>query len=201
MTGRRFGGKLALIGALVLGAGTLPAQDKAPVPNPEAAAQKAEPGPEHKRLHVLVGNWDCTVKYYSAGPDKPDKVTQCTVERRWILGNRFIEESYRGEKPAFAGLGLIGYDNLRKKYTRMWVDTMTTAITTSLGSCDSEGKIFTFEKEEMDPVTAKKVKGRDELRLLNNDAHDLVVYRIGPGGKQQKILEVACVRKPMSTEK
>jgi len=72
------------------------------------------PGPAHKALDVLVGNWQAEVKCWM-DPDGPPNVSQGTAKATWILNGRFLQEEFHGEmmgKP-FTGLSLLGYDNFK----------------------------------------------------------------------------------------
>lgn len=186
---------------LALAAGRATSQDKKESPkNPEmeAYAKAAEPGPEHKALEPLVGNWTYSVKFWPA-PGQPPLESKGTCERKWIMGGRFIEERVQGDAmggpQAFAGLGLIGYDKPQKKYTTAWVDSMTTSITSSFGTADAAGKTFTFNTETIHPVKGTKVKGKDVIRILGNDQHEMEMFKEGPDGKEWKSMELKLARK------
>lgn len=90
----------------------------------------------------------------------------------------------------FKGSGLTGYDNVQKKYNGMWIDSMSTSISTSLGTADKDGKVFTFTKECHDPISGKPVKSRDVLRIVSDDEHVINTYTVGPDGKETKAMEI-----------
>src|SRR5262245_18582400 len=131
----------------------------------ELVEKLGKPGPDHKLLEPLVGEFTCQDKVYTA-PGKPPLESKGTAARKWILGGRFLSERYEGEafgKP-FTGLGWIGFDNVKKKYTIAWVDSMSTSIMTSLGTYDMGTKTFTYTGEENSPFYGGKVKTRDLVR-------------------------------------
>src|SRR5436853_3849107 len=70
------------------------------------------PGPAHKALDALNGNWKAEVKCWHEPGGSP-QVSQATAKTRWILNGRFLEEEFHGEMmgKAFIGRSLIGYDN------------------------------------------------------------------------------------------
>jgi hypothetical protein len=162
----------------------------------ELVEKVGKPGPDHKVLEPLVGEFTCQVKVYTV-PGKPPLESKATASRKWILGNRFLSERYEGEafgKP-FKGLGWVGFDNIKKKYTIAWVDTMSTGIMTSLGTYDRDTKTFTYVGEENSPFYGGKVKTRDLVRLVDNDTHVLEMYRQPVRGPEFKTLEITCRRK------
>jgi Protein of unknown function (DUF1579) len=164
-------------------------------PSPEDYAKASQPGAEHKALEPLAGEWTYSAKLWMNPGDEPLELAG-KATRKWILGGRFLHEEVENEKPIadFKGVGLMGYDKTQKKYTSMWVDSMTTSITTSLGTADKDRKVFTFHREMLDPVTGKKIKGRDVLRILGKDKHVTEMFK-EVGGKEIKVMEITSVRK------
>lgn len=195
-------GGLVLLGACLLAAGQAFSQEKPsaktdkPDPMIEAWMKAATPGPEHQRLASMVGSWNATMKMWM-DPAKPPIVSTYTAERKWILGGRFLQEEVKGQFQGqpFHGMGLTGYDKIQKKYVGVWIDSMSTAISTSLGTADASGKVLTFTREETDPITGKKIKGRDMLHLIGPDQQLLEMFKEGPGGKEIKVMEIAVTRK------
>jgi hypothetical protein len=175
------------------------ADDKKPAPDfaklMEAYAKASTPGEHHKRLEPLVGSWTYKGKFWM-DPSAPPSEQTGTAERKWILGGRFLHEEYKSsDGHSFHGIGVTGYDNVRKKYTSAWIDSMTTAITQTFGTADESGKVFTFSKEDIDPVSGEAFKSRDVLTIESNDRHSVVVYKILPDGKELKVMEIVQERK------
>ena len=188
-----------LWGQVLLGGGD---KGKAPGKQPSAEemmammAKLAKPGPNHKHLEPLIGSWACKVKFYGV-PGQGPQESDGTVTRKWILGNRFVQEDFTGTAMGqpFTGMGLIGYDNAKKKYSVAWVDSMTTAIMTASGTYDAGTKTFTYLGEDLDPYSGKRMKSRDVLRVIDGDTHVMEMYREPQGGKEFKMLEITCKRK------
>ena len=196
--------KLGVIGAcaalaLTLLAAPSWADDKASK-NPEellkALEEAGKPGPEHARLQPLAGSWTYTAKFWM-DPNKPPMETKGTIERKWVLGNRFLEERVTGTgfdgKPGFEGLGLLGYDNGRKQYTSSWSCSMGTGTCQGLGTADESGKL-TFRTESFCPVEKKTIKGREEIRVESSDKVVMESY-VTEDGKERKMMEIVSVRK------
>src|SRR5262249_37412844 len=104
-------------------------------------AQIGTPGPEHKQPGGLARHRRRRGKFFLA-PGTPPNESEGTMQRKWIFDGRFLAEHYEGKamgKP-FKGLGLLGYDRQKKKYTNVWVDSMSTGIMTSLGTYDPQSK-------------------------------------------------------------
>ncbi|PYI85070.1 MAG: hypothetical protein DME26_11885, partial [Verrucomicrobia bacterium] len=54
-----------------------------------------KPGPGHKALEALVGNWKAEVKCWMEPGGAPD-VSQGTAKASWILNGRFLQEEFQG---------------------------------------------------------------------------------------------------------
>src|ERR1044071_2337123 len=94
----------------------------------------ATPGPAHKALEALVGNWKAEVKCWHE-PGGQAEVTQATAKTNWILNNHFLEEEFHGQmmgKP-FIGRSLIGFDNTKQKFNMVWISDAQTSVFCSEG--------------------------------------------------------------------
>src|SRR5438552_18568322 len=117
-----------------------PMDDKAAM---EAMMKHATPGPFHKKLEPLIGEWSYQASFTMA-PGSPAMEMAGIGRRRWILDGRFMAEEAKNEGgQPFEGKGVTGYDNAAKKYTMVWVDSMTTSISIAEGDVDASGKVFT----------------------------------------------------------
>src|SRR5262245_776758 len=87
---------LALLGGLC----QVAQAEKPKAPSPDdllaAIAEIGKPGAEHKKLEPLVGRWTVTVKFWTDPSTPPAELTG-TVERKWILGGRFVQETSHGQ--------------------------------------------------------------------------------------------------------
>jgi hypothetical protein len=195
---------LALTVALVIGltglSGQARAEDAKQPPSPaallKALAEAGKPGPEHQKLEPFVGDWALTVKMWT-DPSQPPAELKGTVQRRWIMGGRFVQESVQGEcceGKTFEGLGLLGYHSGQKKFTTVRACSLCGTISNGLLSCDASGKKFTCATEECCPLSGQKVKGRDEVIIESNDRIVTNVYRT-VDGKEVKVMEFVSVRK------
>jgi hypothetical protein len=161
----------------------------------EAWLKHATPGDAHQKLQPLVGQWTYTGKMWM-DPSKPPTDMKGGCERKWILGNRFVEEHFTGEffGTPFHGIGTIGYDNTLKQYVSSWVDNASTSITLSTGSIDATGNVITMTHECNCPIEHKPIKNRDVIRIVSDDKHELEMYKTGPDGKEVKMMEFTLTR-------
>lgn len=172
--------------------GAQPGQDQAKM---DAWMKLAAPGKFHAHLKPLLGTWKTVSKWWTSAEAEP-AVSEGTSQKKLILGGRFVQENYHSTAMGmpFQGVGLMGYDNAKKKYTSVWIDTMSTTMMTDSGTCNESGKVFTFRGAIDDPFTGQKKKIRTVLTIVNNDRHVLEMYETPQGGKEYKSLDVTYAR-------
>ncbi len=157
----------------------------------------AAPGEHHQHLKPLAGNWNLDVKYRHS-PDEEWQTSNATSEVRWILGGRFLHEEVTGEEfmgQIFQGVGIYGYDNYAKKYTSIWMDSMSTMTMASTGSCDASGKVLTYEGAYDDPFTGSKKKIKSTTRIINENKHVMESVDHTADGKEFKNMEIVYTRR------
>jgi Protein of unknown function (DUF1579) len=178
------------------------AEDSKPAAmDPQAMAKAmeefAKPSPELAKLEPLAGSFTYTSKMWM-DPNQPAMEGNGTVDRKWILGNRFLEEEVKGTGMVpgqeFESRGVTGYDKNEKKFTMGWICNMGTNITTSQGTVDATGKVFTFQCEQMCPIRNRMIKERDVLKIESNDKHVLEMYQTDKG-QEMKVMELVATRK------
>lgn len=194
---------LAPVGVFAEGKEAGKADKKAPAaagaPNQQAmmeALQKAaSPGAQHQRLKAMAGTFDTVTRMWMA-PDKPPQESKGKAENRMILDGRFLQQDYKGSfmGQPFAGVGLTGYDNLKKKYVGSWVDSMGTSLSVLEGSEDPSGKVLTMSMRTTDPTSGKEVESRTVTRIESEAKHVFEVYDKLPTGKEVKTMEIVYTR-------
>jgi hypothetical protein len=162
----------------------------------EAMAKAGTPGEAHKKLEPMVGTFDTKAKMWM-DPSKPAEESSGKTESKWVLGNRFVQENYEGTfmGQPFSGMGYWGYDNVTKKYTGTWMDSMGTAMMNSTGKVDASGKVMTYTAMMNDPMTGKLCKITEKVTVADNDHHMMEMWGPDPSGKNYKMMEITYVRK------
>lgn len=133
-------------------------------PEPDEAAKKLQeassPNENHEKLAMFVGLWDTRSAFWVEGGDKPPAESKGTANFSWVLGERFLKQEFNGEfmGQPMAGIGYIGYDNVKKSYTQFWIDNTSTAMYYAEGNFDSSGTILTFTGTMDEPGTGEMNK-------------------------------------------
>ena len=190
-----------LTGSLAL---TLPllaqeAKEKAPTAEQQAMMQAwqkaATPGPNHKLLGSLTGEWTFATKMWME-PGTPPESSTGTAVYIPLMDGRYIQGEYKGTfgGMAFQGLGLTGYDNVAHHFTSTWADNMGTSIMLMTGSYDPATKTFTYMGDMDDMMRpGTKVKVRQNVKILSGDSHVMEWYETR-GGKEIKTMEIVYTR-------
>jgi hypothetical protein len=159
----------------------------------------------HKMLTDSVGTWSYTVKMWMDGDSskKPEE-SKGTAVRKSIMEGRFVTMDVTGkmEMPGadgkkkemtFKGMGLEGYDNVKKKFVGTWMDNMGTGIMTSEGDYDPATKSFTYTGEfEMMPGMKQKI--REVVKMVDKD-HMTFEWYEDHRGQEVKTMEINYTRK------
>ena len=159
----------------------------------------------HKLLSSLDGNWDYTVKMWMDGNDSgTPQMSTGTAVRKTIMDGRYVTMEVGGKmqmpgpdgKPQdvdFKGMGVEGYDNVKKKFVSSWVDNMGTGIEFSEGSYDPGTKSFTY-KSEIEMAPGMKTKVREVVKVVD-DTHMMLEWYETQGGKEKKTMEISYTKK------
>ena len=153
-----------------------------------------KPGPEHKILESLVGNFDAAITMY-LGPKEETQKSKGTMKRTMILGGRFLREDFEGKigPETFTGIGTAGFDTNKKRYVSTWIDSMSTGIMITHGIHDKEKKTITYLGEIMEGD--KKTQTKDILRMVSDDEQLFEMYKQPEGEKEySKIMEISFTR-------
>lgn len=143
------------------------------------AAQPPEvkPGPEHKRLGAMVGNWNATVK--TQGQE-----SHAQSVNRWGPGHLFVLQNFTGEfgGQKFEGHGITGYDTNKKKYMGVWVDSMSPGLMTTEGTFDEASKTYTEHGEGIGP-DGKPFKMKMTTEHPDKDSMVFKMYDVKDGNE------------------
>ena len=159
----------------------------------------AAPGEAHQRLGVLVGVWETETKSWMGGEGSGEPmVTRGTTENSWFLGGRFLKQEFKGEMMGrtMSGFGLTGYDNFAKKYVGMWVDDMSSTLSTMEGSVDRTGKVLTMYGKMDEWMTGELGKTvKYVTRILGKDKHVFEIHDLSLPEPDAKVMEITYTRK------
>ena len=174
------------------GAGKSDAEKQEMQKKMEAAGK---PGPAHKALDALAGNWKAEVKCWMEPGGEPH-ASQGTAKATWALNGHFLEEEFHGEmmgKP-FTGRSLMGYDNTKQTYNFVWLSDMQTSMIISEGKAEKDNKVITLEGKTSCPATGRQdIPMKMVLRVTSPDKHVFEMFD-GSKGESAKTMEITYTR-------
>lgn len=123
----------------------------------EAWMAASTPGPAHAWLGQFIGTWSTTMTM-QMGPDS--MVSHGTSTFSWLMEGRFLQQDYQGDMMGMpmTGHGVTGFDNGKRQYVGVWLDSFGTGISSMQGSLDPTGKIQTMIGAMDEPTTGEHGK-------------------------------------------
>jgi len=154
------------------------------------------PGPHHRHLDHFIGEWNAKTVFWMQ-PGAPPVESVATMSAEWILDGRFVREEFKGDfmGAPFTGIGTYGYDGVEKRYTSIWMDSMSTAFMVSYGECDDSGKVFEYIGEARDPWGGEMSTYRVVIRIDSDDQHTFTMYTSTPTTPEFKSMVIVYTRK------
>jgi hypothetical protein len=157
-------------------------------------AEMAKPNEHHKALAALEGDW-AVENTMQMTPDAQPMKSTGTSHNKMILGGRFLQGEFKGTfmNMPFEGVGLLGYDPMKKKHVSVWADSMSGGVMTSYGDCDGSCKTITFTDEVDDPSSGKKMPVRYVYTIESKDKYMMEWYETHDG-KEFKAMTIVYTR-------
>lgn len=157
--------------------------------------QAAMPGEPHKLFATLVGSWSTTTKEW-VEPGKPPMESTGTAESNMMMEGRFLHQEFHGQMMGqpFTGMNIDAYDNIRKKYITVWVDTRGTGVFIMEGTGSVDGKTITLRGSHAEPGGGTMTH-RAIWTIVDTDHQLVEMYRSHHGQKETKIMEITYTRK------
>jgi hypothetical protein len=146
------------------------------------------PSEGHARLMPMVGTWRATTTFTMA-PGAPEQVSEGSSVHRLVLGGRYLEQVYKGTSMGmpFEGMGFTGFDNVRKRYVGIWMDTFGTGIMNSISTGEPTDDKIEFACEAIEPSGQKRIFDAT-VRIKGHDRHSYEMWTNGPNGKPYRVM-------------
>jgi hypothetical protein len=147
------------------------------------------PGPEHAHMKEFVGKWDAVMEM--AG-----QKSKATADYRSICDGMWLESDFEGDLGGlkFQGHGIDGYNQKKKKYVGVWVDSMSSAPLHFEGDMDPKTKMMVMSGESLGP-DGKPQKFKSTTEFKDKDHFTFKMYMVDPDGKDQLAFTIEYARK------
>ena len=161
---------VALVALPALGAAQAPEMTAEQKAEMEMYTKAGTPGAPHKAMAATVGTNEAKVKSWQ-DPGKPPMEETGTATRTMALDGRVLVEDFKGFMMGmpFTGHGMRGYDNVTGKYWSTWMDSMSTGVMVSEGTCEEKGGC-SFKGSWNDPIKKGPVTARMTSRWTSPTA-------------------------------
>ena len=140
-------GTLLFASAVIMVVAVSPASAQESAAEQQAMMKAMQPGPQHKQLAKLVGEYTTQSKLKQLGVDDGQGGTATeestgTAKLTMTMDGRFLQEEDSGTmmKMPFKGTHVTGYNNAAGQYEAVWYWTMGTSLMTMTGKSDDGGK-------------------------------------------------------------
>ena len=157
----------------------------------------ATPNENHKVLEQAAGEWSYTCKMWME-KDAPAQETKGNNTNKMILGGRFLQAESKGDFQGqpFEGIAITGYDNQKKEYNSIWIDSMGTGMAISKAKYDPATQTLT-EKGSFSCPLNDEVKFRSEWKFIDANHYTYSMYGKGKNNKgdEFKTMEIDYTRK------
>jgi Protein of unknown function (DUF1579) len=177
-------------------------------PNPEEMMKQmmemSKLNENHKLLADMNGSWNYNIKFWmNPDPNAKPQESKGTATRKSAMGGRYVVMDVTGKMQMpdqngkmkdmqFKGMGVEGYDNVKKKFVSSWIDNMGTGIQFSDGTYDPATKTLTYASE-IEMMPGMKTPVREVLKLTDKD-HMMLEWYENRGGQEKKTMEIAYTR-------
>ena len=161
----------------------------------ETYKKLATPGEPHKLFASLAGSWTTKTKEWME-PDKPPMESTGSAEMKMLLDGRFLQQEFTGDMMGqpYSGVGISAYDNLRKRYVTMWIDSMGTGIFTMEGTASADGKTITLKGQHAE-LGGGQMTHRAVWKIVDSNTQTFDMYGTHEHGKEMKVMEITYTRK------
>lgn len=154
------------------------------------------PGEAHKFLGTFAGKWTYTSKSWESKDAKAEESTG-KATMKMIMGGRYLQQDVKGKMMGmnYEGMGITGYDNLKKKTITTWMDNMGTGMVVGSGDLDLQKKLITEQGEFSCPMEADSSRNyRSEWSVLDKNTMTFTMYHTPAGKDEMKMMEMVYKR-------
>jgi hypothetical protein len=199
---KKSAGSILMAAAVMLAAGAMAQEGGMPAMTPEQQAmmeaymQAGTPGAPHEALAATAGTYDTVVKSWHEPGGEPMEETG-TATRTMALDGRVMVEDFSGSMMGmpFTGHGMTGYDNVTGEYWSTWMDSMSTGLMVSHGTCEDGFDSCTFVGSWNDPVKKAPVEARMTMHWTSPTTEVFEMYGPAPDGSELKMMEITYTKR------
>jgi hypothetical protein len=153
------------------------------------------PGAEHKLLAADAGTWDAVIEMH-AEPGKPPMKSKGVEVATVGCGGLCLVSDFKGDMMGspFHGHGVMTWDPAKKKYTGIWMDSMSFGISTMESTHDAKAKRWDATMTGPDHTGAMMTM-RSVTEMPTPTTRVFTLYGPGPDGKEMAMMKITYTRR------
>jgi len=184
---------LLLTACPLLAAGQPPAGQRDPQSTYEP---RSDPGAGQKFLEKFVGDWEVAKAFFPRSGDPARSKGEC--RQTMIHGGRFLKSEFVFGQGAnrTTGTGIIGFEINSAKFTSVWTDSRSTAMSLRQSEGKFNGSEIVLYSRSLAPAGQETRRSRTVTRL--EDEGRRIVHRqytLGTDGQERLMMELVMTRK------
>ncbi|MFN0011675.1 MAG: DUF1579 domain-containing protein [Phycisphaerales bacterium] len=148
-----------------------------------------KPGPQHAWLAKSAGVWKTSMKMWEPDGKEVD-AGPGEVKCKMTMDGRFLAMSFKSNfmGQEFQGGGMMGYNNIDKRFESVWHDTMGTGLMMMTGQTSPDGKTLTMSGQCTEP-DGTKCEMKQVSKWASDTSYTETFYKT-IGGKEMKQMEI-----------
>jgi hypothetical protein len=163
----------------------------------QACIQAGTPGEMHKLIAGQGGKWTGKQTMWMA-PDVDPSTSECSAVCTSMMDGKFTKCDFSSDIPGmgpYKGLGIVGYDNVSKKFQGIWLDNHSTGMMIGTGTLSADGKTITWKYEHSCPLTKKPTIMREIETFTGPDSKTWEMFGVDPkSGKEVQMMKIELKR-------
>jgi Protein of unknown function (DUF1579) len=163
----------------------------------QAMMEASTPGKMQEHLTEGVGDWKCATKMWMMPGSEP-MTSEGTSKVTSLLDGRYIQVVMEGDMPGmgpYKGIGIYGFDNVKKEFVSTWIDNHGSGIMTGTGELSDDGKSIEWEYSGYCPINKKQITMREVESITGPNSRKLEMWGPEPKtGEVFKMMEIELTR-------
>lgn len=142
-------------------------------------------------LALLEGIWQGEAKTWFV-PGEPTDKSPIRAEIKPVLNDTFMLYEYKGSLMGedMLGIALIGYNHVRKRFEKAWVDNCHTGTAIMYSTSQADPQSLYVEGKYDDAKMLNQWGWDTSFELVDRDHLKVVSYNISPDGEKEMAVEI-----------
>jgi hypothetical protein len=144
-----------------------------------------------RSLDWMVGTWTATVTVMPSAESSPIE-SRGTMTNQWIIGDRFLQGKFEGEKGGreYEGMSYFGFDDQKGEFQTIWLDSQSSQIMQGTGQWDQAQDTLTIRGKYNDPKSGKEYTTRTVAHKESDERYTWEMFATPAGGTEFRKLEI-----------